>query len=224
MATIKINNVTALTESSGTVVLNSAVTGGSGLTALGTVTTGDVSAIQDGWVHILSKNQSSANAITINASDNSTVFTSAYQTYLIAMSNYGGLSAAGSLRCRFEYNGSIATASYGYNVQDYMMNQGTAQTSYNSGSYDGIKLSGEDSRSANYLFGGMLMYLNDTHANSRQICQWTLQHHRHTNGVMHISIGGGSLDPSSYPVTGINFYMTNSSTWSATFKVFGLKG
>jgi hypothetical protein len=59
MATIKINNVTALTESGGTVVLDSAVTGipaagvtgvlpvavtgGSGLTALGTVTAGDIS-------------------------------------------------------------------------------------------------------------------------------------------------------------------------------------
>ncbi len=59
MATIKINNVTALTESGGTVVLDSAVTGipaagvtgvlpvgvtgGSGLTALGTVTSANLS-------------------------------------------------------------------------------------------------------------------------------------------------------------------------------------
>lgn len=43
MATLKLNDVTAMTESGGTISLDSTVTGGSGLTALGTITSGNLS-------------------------------------------------------------------------------------------------------------------------------------------------------------------------------------
>ena len=52
MPTIKLNNVTALTESGGTVTLNSGVTGGSGLTALGTVASGVIGSAVTGFTGI----------------------------------------------------------------------------------------------------------------------------------------------------------------------------
>ena len=99
MATIKINNVTALTESSGTVTLDSAVVvpvaGLTGtipnavqdnITRLGTVTTGDISAIAPaaGLTLLYTETHSSnVGQVEIDQSDESSIFSSTYHTYLI---------------------------------------------------------------------------------------------------------------------------------------------
>ena len=206
--------------------LGSAVTGGAGLsgsTSLGTVASGDVSAIQDGWVHILTKTNTSANSINITQADNATAFSSTYPLYMITMTNFSNLSATGTLEMRFEYNGAIPTSGYRYNVNDQRSTPGDYSVG-NASSSSTIKLSYHDSRAAAYHQGSMIMYINDTHLNSRQGCWWQFSHMLTSNGNSVKSDGVGGYDPSSYPVTGVQFIATSSITWNATFKVFGLKG
>ena len=204
-------------------VLPVGVTGGSGLTALGTVTAGDISGIQDGWVHILTKSISGANNITINASDNATVFTSAYPLYMLTMTNYSGLSAAGQLSMQLEYNGALQSSSYGYNVHT----QGIGSSSYVhvATGYDSkIRIGGVTSRAQPYMKGAMTMWMNDMHANSRQELWWHFAHQLGGSGSSQVCHGIGTYDPSGHPITGLYFYLTASATWNATFKVFGMKG
>jgi len=94
MATIKINNVTALTESGGTVVLDSAVTGipaagvtgvlpvgvtgGSGLTALGTVASGTIN------IGVKLSGITSISAFALGTGDTSQALSLSYNTrYLV---------------------------------------------------------------------------------------------------------------------------------------------
>jgi hypothetical protein len=221
---------TAVTMAKATIADATITTGtlGSGIqdtiTRLGTVATGDVSAIQNGWVHILTKSNSATNSINITQSDNATVFSSAYSLYMITLTNFGDLSTNGQLKMRVEYNGSFPTLSYRYHVQSQRSTPGDYSVA-NAATASAIYISGYDSRSASYMKGSMIMYINDTHIASRQGCWWQFSHMISGTGNSIKDDGVGGYDPSSYPITGLQFFLDGSSvTWNGTFKVFGLKG
>jgi len=221
---------TAVTMAKATIADATITTGtlGSGIqdtiTRLGTVATGDVSAIQNGWVHILTKSNTASNSINITQADNAIAFSTTYPLYMITMTNFSNLSTNGQLYMRMEYNGAFATSAYRYHVQAQRSTPGD-YTSQNSSSSSTILISTQDSRSATYMQGSMIMYINNTDLNSRQGCWWQFSHMMSSTGHSIKDDGVGGYDPASYPITGLQFALDGASvTWNGTFKVFGLKG
>ena len=116
MATIKINNVTALTESGGTVVLDSAVTGipaagVTGVLPVGVTGGSGLNAVNTGLVHIITA------SVGTGANTGSTFtnfWSSSYKTYWIILRDIGhGHSGTAELRIQYHTSGGAeAGAAY----------------------------------------------------------------------------------------------------------------
>tara|TARA_Y100001949_G_C15923942_1_gene302560 strand:- start:309 stop:1037 length:729 start_codon:yes stop_codon:yes gene_type:complete len=242
MATIKINNVTALTESSGTITLDSGVTvSAAGLTGtipnavqdnttrLGTVTTGDISAITPGIGVLLYTETYTSNIaeIDINQTDNSTLFSSTYHTYLIIGHNINYSSDSTNIRMRWEYNGAFKTDGvYGYHVRDFQCGDADAgPESYVSTEYGAtyVPLSAGNHRNATYVRDTVKMFITRPFESSRQGMNWEMQFIKGGAGATKFAYGVGLYDASAYPITGVRFYPDQGTFTRAVFSVYGIR-
>ena len=189
--------------------------------ALGTPASGEISGIQDGWVHILTKSVNNGNSLSINASDGWD--TTTYDQNWIEMTNFSDFSSNEQLSMYVEYNGSFdeaSTTNYRYHVTE-QRSSSNAMVEFNSGSTSHMVISVYDTRNTNYVYGTMNMYCNKFNGLARQQFFWSFSHSLVSTGASLLSTGIGGYDPSSHTVTGVKFWMSSSGTYDATFKVFG---